>query len=675
MGQRFQPDLGVDVGGTFTDFMTRDGKSFKLLSDSKKPGAVLVEGAEHLFTGEDMGTSRLQIAHGTTAATNAILTNDLAPTAFLVTKGFRDILALGRQSRPKLYDLEPKPLFGGPERAHIIEVPERVDVSGLVLQEIDCSEVIEKALVLSKSGVESFAVCLLHSYKNPQHERVLGEALRQLGLKVTCSSELVPEFREFERFATAFTNAGLVPLMRGYVADLKEHGAKLGKAWGREEDPQFYLMQSDGGVMSLDLAQEEPVRLVLSGPAGGVVGAWHGAATKERQRLITFDMGGTSTDVALLDGGEPVVGQAELAGRPLLVPVLDIHTVGAGGGSIARRDFGGALLVGPSSAGSSPGPACYGLGGPVTVTDAHVFLGRIPKGHFLGGSFDVDHEAAERQINALGADLGLSPITCALGILEVAESTMERALRRISLERGFDPRRFSLVCFGGAGALHGASLARKLDLAEVVVPRDPGLLSAKGMLWARQKREYSASLVGVEASELLSQSSSFFFDLRQRAQLDMEASGGDLGDTQVLMFCDLRYAGQSFSMTMEVVEGESLNEKFHQAHRRQYGFDLEDTDTVIEVTTIRLRVLGQEMLAEGEPPEAIEGPALPIEYAAVVFGDSAEDVPIYQRASIGVGQGISGPALIVEYSSTVVVPPDFELTVEQGGNLVLRCKK
>ncbi len=667
----FAPSLGVDVGGTFTDFITHEGKSLKLLSRSAAPGVVLAAGAKQLFQHASSLSNSIQIAHGTTVATNAILTSDLARTAFLVTAGFRDVLALGRQCRPRLYDLEPKPLFLGPPSDLIIEVDERIDAGGEILAPLDCAGPLALAKSLVAQGVESFAVRLLHSYANPIHEIELTKALRGAGFAVTASSELVPEFREFERFSTAFTNAGLMPLLDAYVADLRAHAPAMRPLHSSGADPQFFLMQSDGGVIGLDLAAKEPVRLVLSGPAGGVVGAWHAASSEGRQKLITFDMGGTSTDVALLNGGEPVVGQTELAGRPLLVPVLDIHTVGAGGGSIARVDSGGALLVGPMSAGSDPGPACYGKGGPATVTDAHVLLGRIPEGHFLGGSFAVDFAAARTKIEDLARSIALSPAACALGILAVAEATMERALRRISLERGHDPRLFSLVCFGGAGALHAASLMSKLDLPEAVIPNDPGLLSAKGMLQARLKREYSTSLVGVGLGALTREPDQFFAKLTQRASQDLAATGAAFDAEKEERFCDLRYEGQSFSITIPLPPAATARACFHQAHFAQYGFDMAAEGQEVEVVALRLRIVGSEPPKLSSTMSMQVGPVAPLAHCHAVF-DGSMEVPIYERPRLGVGALLSGPAIVVEYSSTTVVPPGFTLSVDERCNLIIR---
>ncbi|MFT7620309.1 MAG: N-methylhydantoinase A, partial [Planctomycetota bacterium] len=567
---------------------------------------------------------------------------------------------------------EPRPVFTGPEPELIIEVNERLDASGAVIQCIDVAPAVAAAKQLAEHGVESFAVCLLHSYVNADHERQLTQALEAEGLMVTASSQLVPEFREFERFSTTFTNAGLMPLLAGYVADLRACGEELSRAAKREGDPSFFLMQSDGGVIGLDLAAKEPVRMVLSGPAGGVVGAWHAAATESRQQLITFDMGGTSTDVALLDGGEPVVGQAELAGRPLLVPVLDIHTVGAGGGSIARADLGGALLVGPASASSDPGPACYGHGGPATVTDAHLFLGRIPPHHFLGGEFKVDVQAAAAKIKILAEDLSLSPVSCALGILDVAEATMERALRRISLERGFDPRLFSLVCFGGAGALHAASLASKLELSEAIIPRDPGLLSAKGMLSSKLKREYSASLIGVAVEDLAASPKKYFANLSQRANEDMANSGVSLQLCQELLFCDLRYEGQSFAITVPIDGSDNLRVLFHQAHEKKYGFDFGESQRQVEVIALRLRMVGPAAPRPDEQVFASATPAEPLEYQRGFFSEQETIIPVYQRDDLGADTNLAGPVIVVEYSSTTVVPPGYHLTVDERANLIVR---
>ncbi|MCB9833393.1 MAG: hydantoinase/oxoprolinase family protein [Planctomycetes bacterium] len=654
--------VGIDVGGTFTDFITADGAVAKRPSSRGHPGRVLAEGLDQLGLG---GTRGLSLAHGTTVATNALLEEDLAPVGLLITEGFRDLLALGRQNRPGLYDLEPRPACAAPDPALIAEIAERVAADGSILKALDLEAARAAAHRLMARGAESLVICFLNSYRQPAHERVLAEILRADGLAVTASAELAAEFREFERFSTAWVNAGLMPLLGRYADDLRR-ALDLGGRSGR----RMVVMQSDGGAIGLEQAAREPVRLLLSGPAGGLVGAWAGAADRERRRLVTFDMGGTSTDVALLDGGPPVVGRAELGGRPLLVPILDIHTVGAGGGSIARLDRGGLLKVGPASAGADPGPACYGRGGPATVTDAHLVLGRIPPGLFLGGSFALDEAAARARVGELAAQLGLGLERVALGVLAVAEATMERALRRISLERGHDPRRFALVAFGGAGGLHAASLAARLEMPEVVVPRDPGLLSARGMLQAPLRKELARTVLGRALAEIEAAPARAFADLERRARAELRGEGLAAAEILVERLVDLRYPGQSYELSVPLGAAGRSGEAFHLLHAQRYGFARPEEG--VELVALRLRARGPAPRVRQPRPRRVSGRPKPVESRRLVFEDGAGTCPVYRREDLGSGQELRGPAVIVEYSATTVLPPGHRLEVDRRGALVIR---
>ena len=665
--------LGIDVGGTFTDFVTSDGRTLKLPSQHASPGAVFSAGIQDLYEQKALATDRLRVAHGTTVATNAVLTETLAPTGVLITRGFRDLLGLGRQNRPDVYALAPRPACQAPPANMVEEVTERIDAQGQVLTALDLGGALKAARKLAKRGAEAFAICFLNSYKAPVHELELARALRAEGFAVTASAELVPEFREFERFSTALVNAGLMPLLASYVGDLNTRSQALQQATSTRKKPRFYIMQSDGGTIGLDLAQDEPVRLALSGPAGGIIGAVAAALDKNRQRLLTFDMGGTSTDVSLLDGAESVVGRTIMAGRPLLTPVCDVHTVGAGGGSIARRDSGGALVVGPASAGAKPGPACYGAGGPATVTDAHVALGRIPEGRFLGGAFQLDFGAARAKVAMLAQELGLAQRACALGILAVAEATMERALRRISLERGFDPRDFSLVCFGGAGGLHAAALASKLEIPEVVVPNNAGLLSAQGMTAARLKKEVTLTVLGQSLAEVEQAGDEAFSTLLARAHRDLKSGGIDVQDMHRDLLCDLRYEGQSYELTLPLALPGQTAKAFHRLHAARFGFDLEGSGRAVEVVALRLRLSGPKPPKQRKKLALQKSQVRAVETARVDFDEGSLETAIFERESLGAGAKIEGPAIVTEYSTTTVLPPHFRIEVDDWGNLLMRA--
>ncbi len=648
------PFLGIDVGGTFTDIVTRSGRVLKLPSNAEDPGGVFARALDGLGIEDAAG---LEVVHGTTVVTNALLTGALAPVGILVTKGFRDLIALGRQNRPSLFALHPRPTLQPPR--HVAEVRERIDAAGGVLTSPDAGDVLAAGRRLRKQGAKSFVVCFLHSWRNPENERLAVDILRDLGCPAAASSDLVPEFREYERFVTAWTNAGLRSLMEAYVGRIR---AALPRA-------SIRMLQSDGGRLSLDRAREEPLRLALSGPAGGLLGAWAGARAKGRRRLMTLDMGGTSTDVALMEAGPGLVSECVIGGRPLKIPVMDIHTVGAGGGSVAWVDGGGALRVGPRSAGADPGPAAYGRGGPFTVTDAHVLLGRIPEGRFLGGDFDLDGGASRRAARPLARKLGLAPEALALGVLRVAEATMERALRTISLERGHDPRRFALVAFGGAGGLHACALAENLDMDTVVVPWDPGLLSARGMLSSRVIESRARGVLGVSLEELQTKPARMFAALEKKALRTMQEEGFSARDVVVERLCDLRYVGQSFELTIPFSAGR-LKQAFDAAHESRHGFALPNDD--VEPVALRVRVLGPK---PGRPRRPRLAKTLDVRAHRddVVFPKGVRRTAIWSRADLPSGFVAKGPAIVAEYSATTVVLPGWTLEVEAASAaLVLR---
>ncbi|HEY5870778.1 MAG TPA: hydantoinase/oxoprolinase family protein, partial [Candidatus Tectomicrobia bacterium] len=476
--------IGVDTGGTFSDFMLMDGDTLvihKVLSTPDNPARAVLQGLRHL----QPDLSGVDVVHGSTVATNALLERKGARTALITTRGFEDVLEIGRQTRPHLYDpfvRKQPPLV--PARLRF-GVAERLAYNGAILTALTAHEIDTVLARVRRSGAASLAICLLHAYANPVHEEALLRAAAQLGIPVSASHQILPEFREYERCSTTVVNAYLRPIMQRYLQTLATelHGARLS------------VMRSNGGVMSAARAHQEAVHTVLSGPAGGVVGAFQVAREAGYPRAITFDMGGTSTDVALCDAQLRTTSETIVAGCPVKVPVLDIHTVGAGGGSLAYLDPGGALRVGPQSAGADPGPVCYGKGTGVTVTDANLYLGRLHARWFLGGQMQLDVARAREAVEQFAGQLRMTPEAACEGIVEVVNANMEGAIRVISVERGHDPREFVLVSFGGAGGMHAADLARRLSMPTVLVPANPGILSAFGMLITDYVQEYAQTVL------------------------------------------------------------------------------------------------------------------------------------------------------------------------------------
>ncbi len=648
--------IGVDVGGTFTDFVVEEkGRwwTFKLPSTPRDPAAAVLAGLARL--GRPGGR---QIVHGSTVATNALLERKGAPTALITTRGFRDVLQIGRQNRPVLYDLfvdPPEPLI--PE-AWRLEVDERVDADGRVRVPLDPAQVEALIPFLREQGVTSVAVVFLFSFLRPEHERLAGRILEAAGFSVSLSSEVLPEFREYERTSTTVINAYLAPVLDRYLGRLEEALA----------GDDLRILQSNGGRLSPREARRHAVRSVLSGPAGGVVGARYVADLAGIRRILTFDMGGTSTDVSLADGPPRVTTEATVGGWPVRVPVLEIHTVGAGGGSIARVDAGGALRVGPESAGADPGPACYGRGTEPTVTDANLVLGRLLQERFLGGEMPLDPDRAWRALEDLGQALGLSPQEAALGVIEVANVHMERALRVISVERGVDPQAFTLVSFGGAGGLHAADLARRLGIPRVLIPPQAAVLSAFGMLTADVVRD-AVRTVMWPATTPPDELAAAFAPLVEATVAAVAAEGVPPEGIRVERLLDLRYEGQSYELTVPF--GPDLRQAFDEAHRRAYGYA--DPQAPVEVVNLRVWVVGQ--VPKPPIPRAPEGDPDPGEALlgrrAVAFPHGAVDVPVYDGAALRPGHRLTGPALVIRSDTTILLGPGDRARVDGWGNLIL----
>jgi N-methylhydantoinase A/oxoprolinase/acetone carboxylase beta subunit len=629
--------IGIDSGGTFTDFVVLDNsgnlESFKLRSNPASPADVVLEGLRRVVSERD--AKRAEVVHGSTVATNALLERKGAKTAFVTTRGFEDLIAIGRQNRPELYNLSPALPVPLVPRDLCFGVDERVLFDGTVERALAVADIDELRRKIEAAGVESVAICLLHSYQNDVHERLL---LKGLSGFVCASCDVSPEFREFERASTTVINAYVGPMMDRYLGDLE-----------RRSPFKVSIMQSNGGLLTASEARKQAVRTILSGPAGGIVGAVEIARRCGFPKALTFDMGGTSTDVALAAREPRLTTEARIDNLPVRVPMLDIHTVGAGGGSIAAIDAGGSLRVGPESAGAVPGPACYGRGDRATVTDAHVVLGRIAAEQLVGGEMRIDAAAAERAVARVGASLGLDTVSAAAAILRVANSNMERAIRAVSVERGEDPREFPLVAFGGCGGLHACEIAEELGVTTVIVPRLAGALSALGMLLADRTRDYSVGALGVSDYEAR------FRKLEKQAKKDVPRA-------TLERFADVRYTGQSYELTIP------FNGNFHQAHRRIYGYS--DPKRATQLVTLRVRatVRVEKPTLRGADDRTMSSAA---EIRRVWIEGRWREITASPREGLG-ARAVRGPALITDYGSTTLVPPGWSMRQDRAGSLILR---
>ena len=657
--------VAVDTGGTFTDCVWVEKgrlRMLKVFSTPGDPSQAIVEAVERTGLGP-----ALVLLHGTTVGTNSLLQRRGARVAFITTEGFEDSIQIGRQARPKLYDFffDPVEPLARPELR--FGVPERVAWDGKVLERPGEAELQRLRVAVEKAEPEAVAVSLLFSFVNPENERAVAKALAGLvtgGKRVPLSLAhvVLPEFREYERASTVVVNAYLQPLMQRYLENL---GGRQGRTGSNSA---IFIMQSSGGITSLAAAAAEPVRTVLSGPAGGVVGAAAVARRSGFERIISFDMGGTSTDVALVDGEPRASHEAEVAGLPVRVPMLDIHTVGAGGGSIARFDAGGALRVGPLSAGAHPGPICYGKGEEPTVTDANLLLGRLPADKFLGGEFALDVERTRRVVKSWlqknRSKLGVEQF--AAGIIRVVNATMEKAVRVVSIERGYDPRDFTLVAFGGAGGMHACELAAALGIPRVLLPPLPGALSAYGILVSDIVKDYSRTVLWralgkLPEADLRRQFGAF--EKQARAAFAAEAWQGT---PQFECSLDVRYRGQGYELNVPFT-AEALA-AFHREHQRRYGYSRPRRE--VEIVTLRLRA---RLLGPKVPKAAMEAaPRNKAERRKVMFDGRKVDTPLYERTALAHRRTCRGPAIVVEYGATTVVPPGFSFRVDGESSLVIQ---
>jgi N-methylhydantoinase A len=648
--------VGVDVGGTFTDLAALvDGRvvTAKVPSTPRdqSEGVMAVIEAAALETVE-------AFAHGMTVATNALLERRGARTALVTTEGFRDVLEIGRQNRPHLYDLARRRPPALVPRELRFCVRERMGPDG-ELEPLDEESLAAAVDALREADVEAVAVCLLFGFLHPEHERRVGEAVREAlsDVHVSLSCDVLPEMREYERMSTTVADAYLAPTLGRYLRALEEQATQGGL-------PAPRVMQSSGGVVELADAAERAASCVLSGPAGGVVGASYVGRASGFEDLLTFDMGGTSTDVAPIVGGDvQTTTGAVVAGVPIRHPTVDVHTVSAGGGSIASADSGGALRVGPRSAGADPGPAAYGKGGEEpTVTDANLLLGYLRDGVELGGGEVVlDRSRSEAALGALGSALGLDAVQAALGVIEVANAEMVRALRVISVQRGLDPRDFALVAFGGAGPLHACALAEELAIETVLVPRASGVLSALGLAISDLRRDlvapHPAPLEGLDR------------DAVEAAFAALEEQAADaLPGATCTRAADVRYRRQSFELTVAADDWEDLAERFHAEHEQRHGYAMPDEP----VELVAVRVTAMVEVASPELEEAPGGGASPQGEREARFGDEAVTVPVYDRSALGAGDDLDGPAIVELAEATCVVRPGWSGRIDDTGTLVLR---
>ncbi|MEF8827872.1 MAG: hydantoinase/oxoprolinase family protein [Haloarcula sp.] len=652
--------IGVDVGGTFTDVtLSLDGTLVTAkVPTTEDQSEGVIAGIEKACEAADVDPETVtEFSHAMTVSVNALLEGNGAKTALVTTDGFRDVLEIGRQDRPSLYDLsaeKPTPLV---PRRRRFEVSERTTTDGIE-RPVDEAEVRTIAGQLRELDVESVAVSLLHAYAHPGNETHVADILRdELDVPVSASHEVLAEFREYERTSTTAVDAYVRPAIDHYVSHLTDRARELGV-------PQPRIMQANGGITDADTVRRNAVTTVLSGPAAGVVGAGSMAAD-EQDGLVTFDMGGTSSDVSLVrDGDAERTTEGVINERPIKTPMVDVETVGAGGGSIAWVDAGGALRIGPRSAGANPGPACYGKGGTApTVTDANLVLGYIGESTSLGGELSLDEDAAYDALADLADEAGLDgPLEAARGVYRVANANMTRAIRSVTVERGYDPRTFGLVAFGGAGPMHAASIADSLDIDRVVIPRASGVLSAYGLLAADEKRDavrtYQRSLDAVDPDDV----DGVYEELSE--ELLTEVS--DREAATVRHSADLRYAGQSFELTVDLdrpFDTADARERFAAAHESAYGYRAEESVELVNcrvTTTVERRAPPVEYAADGDPQKGSR---------KAVFAGDIRETPVYERARLPPQDEINGPAIVEGDESTIVVPPAWNVQVRDDGTL------
>ncbi|MEM6761959.1 MAG: hydantoinase/oxoprolinase family protein [Pseudomonadota bacterium] len=685
--------IGVDVGGTFTDIVLYDTATqktsvHKVATTPADPSIAVVDGIKELAAREDIPAESVgYVRHGTTVATNAVLEHDGAEVGLITTGGYRDIVHIGRHQRPQHYSIRQEIPWQDRtlvKRRHRIDVPERrIPPKGDVLTPLDEDAVRAAAKTLGEAGVEAIAIGFLFSYLDPGHElrakEIVAEELP--GVFVTTSAEVSPQFREFERFTTVSLNAFIGPKVKGYVNRL------AGRLSDGGFDAHLHVMTSAGGVATPEMIGDKPVLTLLSGPAAGVLGGAVTGAASGYSKLITFDVGGTSADIALVVDGaffEASARDTEIGGFPVMVPMIDIHTIGAGGGSIAHLDGGGSFKVGPKSAGARPGPAAYGHGGTEpTVTDANVVLGRLDPQNFLGGAMALDAEAAATVISGLAKKLSLSTETAAEGIVTLLNANMANAIRSRTVQRGIDPREFALVAFGGAGPLHGAEVAEELEIPVVIVPPHPGITSAVGLLTTDLRYDAVRTAFQLDSAIDVAWLNDTLRQMAGDIASQFSADGVDPATVEFARSGDLRYAGQGYELKIPLPDGDldaaalaAVVEEFHERHRAEYGHGFRGKP----VEFVNLKVSGSAAVPQIASTGADAAPAT-LEAAEVgrrncLFrspdGLSAHDTPFLRRDRLPLNAPFNGPAIVLQTDTTTVIPPGWSATQESAGNLVLK---
>lgn len=682
---------GVDIGGTFTDIVLTDTKSkrsyiHKVPTTSGDPSQGMVQGLLELADKVNLESAKIDhILHGTTIATNAVLTYEGAKTGMITTEGYRDILHIARHQRPQHYSImqevpwQDRPLV---RRRHRKVVKERIKPPhGEVETPLDQDECLQAIRELKAAGVESIAVCFLFSYLNPEHEERVRALIEEEYPEafVSTSASIFPQFREYERFTTAAINAFVGPRVKKYIEHLERSVDQAGM------NAEIHLMRSNGGVATARSAAEQPVTMLLSGPAAGVLGGdWVGRLA-DRRRLITFDVGGTSADIGIVTERGFVEASArdtQIAGYPVMVPMIDIETIGAGGGSIAYVDQGGAFRVGPRSAGANPGPACYKRGGQEpTVTDANLVLGRLHPEHFLAGQMAVDPALAETVIDQLAQQAGLSREEAAEGVLTIVNSNMANAIRGVTIRKGHDPREFTLVAFGGAGPLHAAEVAESLDIPEILVPPHPGITSAMGLLTTDLKYDSIRAEFMLSSSVVLDKLNADFEDLEQLVRAQLRRDGVAESKIKVTRAADCRYVGQGYELRVTVPSGtldasrvERVWSEFHKLHGTEYGHSF--TGSPVELVAVR--VVGVGSMPKIGPIKRSNGTAdNPVlgrrdVYFRVAGELKAFSTTYYDRDRLAVNARFDGPAVIFQLDSTTVVPPGWTINNDSSGSLILQ---
>ncbi len=655
--------VGVDIGGTFTDLiLSVNGqlRIHKLLSTPENPALAMLDGLESISP--DGLSSLRQVAHGSTVATNAILERKGAKIALITTQGFRDILFIGRQNRPDLYAIHPTIPAPLVPRDLCYEIPERLDFNGSVLHELDLKALDRVLDNIEKENIEAIAICFLYSYINPAHEEIVRDRIIERGFlapwQIALSADVLPEFREYERASTTALEAYVRPVMSRYVQDLIS---------ALPDESTLRIMKSDGGVMRAERVQEQAIQTALSGPAAGVIGAFHLSKLAGFDHIITLDMGGTSTDVALCAGDTVLAQSSEIDGLPIRARLLDIDTIGAGGGSIARVDAGGALRVGPESAGADPGPIIYGRGGKhITVSDANAILGRLDPEHFLGGRMALDLKSATKAIKKLAKEIDKSVIETAKGVVDVANVNIDRALRRVSVARGHDPRDFTLVAFGGAGPLHACEVADRLGMTRVLIPRYPGVLCAYGLLVADVKVDDSLPILVRANRNIIARLRAMQAELLAVARDNLRRENVEDDNMDFQVYLDMRYQGQSHEITIQF--SADIIDDFHSAHAQAYGHHMEEK--AVEIVNMRVQAIGDIEKPEFTP----EAPRnIPIEEAYLGDKKSALGgiMALYDREALVAGMRFSGEALVFQLDSTIYIGQGWSARVDGYRNLIV----